>query len=272
MVYSTEPIPLNRKKMRIHDFIEMKDQGKKISSITCYDSSFAFIIEKTHIHCVLVGDSLGHVIQGDASTLKVTIDDIAYHLKCVSSKLKVPFLVGDMPFASVGIDKKETFHNAAKLIKAGAEAVKIEGASPEILQDISFLAANGIPVMGHIGLLPQSVHAMGGYKAQGKNEASKVRLMSEAKKLQEAGCFAVVLEMVNPTLAEKISQALSIPTIGIGSGNHCDGNILVLHDMLGMNSLFNPKFLKKYANLNEVIIHAINNYCNDVEQKISEPS
>jgi 3-methyl-2-oxobutanoate hydroxymethyltransferase len=161
--------------------------------------------------------------------------------------------------------------NAVTLIQSGAEALKIEGASKETLEDISFLTTHGIPVMGHIGLQPQSVHAVGGYKSQGKDSLSKTRLLAEAQKLQEAGCFALVLELIEPTLAQEISVALKIPTIGIGSGNHCDGNILVLQDMLGMNQEFKPKFLKHYAQFEETITIAVNEYCSDVNNKTSEP-
>lgn len=271
MVYSSLPTNISRKKIRTIDFIEMKTKGKKIASITCYDSSFAHILEGTEIDFVLVGDSLGHVMQGTKSTLNVTVEHVAYHVKCVASKLKTPLLVADMPFASAGVNKTCTMRNAAALMQAGAEALKIEGASPEILSDISFLTTHGIPIMGHIGLQPQSVHAVGGYKTQGKDELSKARLLCEAKKLQDAGCFAIVLEMIDASLSEEISQNLKIPTIGIGSGNKCDGNILVLQDMLGMNTEFKPKFLKHYANFEEIIHSAVNEYCHDVILKKSEP-
>ena len=271
MLYSSQASAPTRKKVRITDFIDMKSKGKKIASITCYDSSFANILENTEIHFVLVGDSLGNVMQGAKSTLSVTVEHVAYHVKCVASKLKSPLLVADMPFASVGVNRTSTMNNAAALMQAGAEAVKIEGASKEILEDILFLTTHGVPVMGHIGLQPQSVHAVGGYKMQGKDDLSKNRLMAEAKKLQEAGCFAVVLELVDANLSQQISLNIKIPTIGIGCGNDCDGNILVLQDMLGMNAKFKPKFLKHYANFEEIIVNAVNEYCTDVANKTSEP-
>jgi 3-methyl-2-oxobutanoate hydroxymethyltransferase len=276
MVYSTatttsaiEITP--RKKVRTTDLIEMKIKRQKISSLTCYDSSFANLLEGTKIDFVLVGDSLGNVVQGAKSTLTVTVEHVAYHVKCVASRLKSPLLVADMPFASAGVSRESTVKNAALLMQAGAEAVKIEGASKEILEDISFLTHHGIPVMGHIGLQPQSVHAVGGYKLQGKDEATKNRLKTEATKLQEAGCFAVVLELVQADLAAEISQGLKIPTIGIGAGNDCDGNILVLYDMLGVDGKFKPKFLKHFANLQKIVTDAVNQYCEDVVNKISEP-
>ncbi|WP_281349663.1 3-methyl-2-oxobutanoate hydroxymethyltransferase [Fluviispira multicolorata] len=273
MVYSNASKPKNdekKKKIRILDIMEMKKNSQRISSITCYDATFARIIESTNIDLVLVGDSLGNVIQGKNTTIKVSVNDIAYHVSCVSSTLKTPLLVGDMPFISAGLSRSETTHNAGILIQAGAEAVKIEGASPEICDHINFLIRHGIPVMGHIGLMPQSVNALSGFRIQGKNDEDKEKLMNEAKELQKAGCFAVVLELVTPKTAQFISEALAIPTIGIGSGNFCDGNILVLQDMLGMNKQFKPKFLKHFLDLEESIKNAVNNYCGDVKSAKSE--
>ena len=259
-----------KKKIRIHDLIEMKKNSKKISSITCYDATFARIIEMTEIDFVLVGDSLGNVIQGKNSTLTVTLEEIAYHLKCVRQTIKTPLLVADMPFLTSGINRHETMHHAGVLMRAGAEAVKIEGATPEICDQIHFLSCNGIPVMGHIGLMPQSVNSLGGYRVQGKNDLDKKRLLKEAKELEQAGCFSIVLELVVPLLAKEITKSIQIPTIGIGSGNECDGNILVLQDMLGMNKEFNPKFLKNYLKLEDLIKDAINKYCQDVLNNNSE--
>lgn len=273
MIYSnsdSNQTTMKRKKRRIHDIIEMKKKSHKISSITCYDASFARIIEMTNIDLVLVGDSLGNVIQGKNSTLGVTLNDIMYHIHCIRQSIKTPLLIADMPFLTAGINKHETIHNAGLLIQAGAEGVKIEGATHDICTQIKFLTSNGIPVMGHIGLMPQSVHAIGGYRIQGKNEADKNRLISEAKSLQEAGCFAIVLELTVPTVATEITNLLEIPTIGIGSGNHCDGNILVLQDMLGMNNDFKPKFLKHFLNLEDNIKNAVNEYCNEVINATSE--
>ena len=273
MVYSqtnTVGSSTRRKKIRIQDLIEMKKNSQKISSITCYDASFARIIEMTNIDFVLVGDSLGNVIQGKNSTLPVTLDEIAYHVRCVRQAIKTPLLVADMPFLTAGINRHETIHNAGVLMKAGGEAVKIEGATPEICDQIHFLTNNGIPVMGHIGLMPQSVHALGGYRIQGKTESDKKRLLKEAKSLQDAGCFSIVLELTIPALANEITKSLQIPTIGIGSGNHCDGNILVLYDMLGMNQDFKPKFLKHFLELEESVKNSLNEYCKKVTECNSE--
>ncbi len=273
MVYSdtnTTGAATKRKKIRIHDLIERKKNSHKISSITCYDATFARIVEMTNIDFVLVGDSLGNVIQGKNTTLSVTLDEIAYHVRCVRQSLKTPLLIADMPFLTSGINRHETMHNAGSLMRVGAEAVKMEGATPEICDQIHFLTSNGVPVMGHIGLMPQSVHSLGGFRIQGKNEEDKKRLMKEAKDLQNAGCFSIVLELIIPAVANEITKCLEIPTIGIGSGNHCDGNILVLQDMLGMNKEFIPKFLKHYLGLEDSIKNALNEYCNEVTEAKSE--
>lgn len=260
-----------KKKIRTTHFIEFKKQKKRISALTCYDSTFARLLENTPLTCVLVGDSLGQVIQGQTNTLGVTVDAVAYHVRCVASRLKTPLLIADMPFNTSLTSLKTLDRQARSLVQAGAEAVKIEGATPEILKGISFLVRHGIPVMGHLGLLPQSVHAVGGYKTQGKTLHQQDRLLQEAKRLEEAGCFAVVLELVEPALAAQLTESLTIPTIGIGCGNNCDGNILVLQDMLGMDSSFHPKFLKHFANLEAQVGEAVHSYCQAVQDGQSEP-
>ena len=270
MVYSNNPAPVpsapHRKKVRVPDLLALK--GKRtIASITCYDSTFARLLEMTEIDFVLVGDSLGHVMQGQTSTLGVTIEHVAYHTRCVAQTLKTPLLVSDMPFCSAGLNDLETFKNAEILMRAGAEAVKIEGASPEICAQISRLTRHGIPVMGHAGLTPQSVHAIGGYKVQGKDLAAKERLVNEVKSLEDAGCFAVVIELVTPDTSAELTRLLHIPTIGIGAGAQCDGQILVLQDMLGMNLDFAPKFLKHFAQLQATVSNAVNTYCQEVVAK-----
>lgn len=273
MMYSDAKLSTNekkRKKVRIQGLIEMKKNAQKISAVTCYDASFARLIEQTNVDFVLVGDSLGNVIQGKNSTLPVTLQEIAYHIKCVRQALNTPLLVADMPFLTAGVSTKETMKNAGLLLQAGAEAVKIEGASPELCKQINYLTRHGIPVMGHIGLMPQSVHALGGYRVQGKTEVDKKRLLKEAKLLQDAGCFALVLELISPNLSVELTKILKIPTIGIGSGNACDGNILVLQDMLGMNKQFRPKFLRHYLELEDSIVASLNQYCSDVKLGKSE--
>ncbi len=270
MVYSSNTEnaqPITRKKTRVPDLLALKGK-RKISSITCYDSTFARLLEKSKVDFVLVGDSLGHVIQGLHSTIPVTVNDIAYHTQCVARALHTPLLVSDMPFASAGFDDVTAYKNCEILLRAGAEAVKIEGASDAICRQIVQLTQHGIPVMGHIGLTPQSVHALGGYKIQGKTQAAEQRLLDEARKLQDAGCFAIVLELVTPSVAKLISDDLKIPTIGIGAGVNCDGQILVLQDMLGMNLDFKPKFLKHFANLENIIVDALNTYCDEIEKEV----
>jgi 3-methyl-2-oxobutanoate hydroxymethyltransferase len=252
-----------RKKIRVPTLVKMKGTSK-ISAITCYDACFAKIIEKSGIHLVLVGDSLGHVIQGNSSTIGVTVNDICYHTKCSAMGLKTPLIVSDMPFGSAGFSDEVCFSSAQKLMSAGAEAVKIEGATPEICRQIKHLVSHGIPVVGHIGLIPQSVHTIGGYKIQGKQKFDEEKLILEALHLENAGCFSIVLELVSANVARKISSQIKIPTIGIGSGAGCDGQILVLQDMLGMNQEFKPKFLKHFANLESIVLGALESYSQEV--------
>ncbi len=263
MVYGTAEGSIVRKKVRVPDLRGRKGV-QRIVCLTCYDASFARILESTQVDLVLVGDSLGNVIQGAASTTGVSVSDIAYHTRCVASALKAPLLVADMPFGTAGFSNRETFAAAHALVRAGAEAVKIEGATPEICSQISQLTRHGIPVMGHIGLLPQSVNTVGGYRLQGKSQEDSERLVAEAKLLQDAGCFAIVLELVAEDVARKVTDAVAIPTVGIGSGIGCDGQILVLNDMLGMNLSFSPKFLKRFAQLEVTIKEAVEKYCSEV--------
>lgn len=262
----TKPSGAHPKKIRVPDILALK--GKRpIAAITCYDATFARLIQMTPIDLVLVGDSLGHVIQGHNSTLTVTVEHVAYHTRCVAQVLKTPLLVADMPFCSAGFSDAETFKNAELLMRAGAEAVKIEGATPEICSQISRLVRHGIPVMGHVGLTPQSVHGMGGYKIQGKEESGKQRLLQEVELLEKSGCFSIVFELISPATSTELTRSLSIPSVGIGAGANCDGQILVLQDMLGMNLDFAPKFLKHFAKLQEEVTSAVSSYCNEVVTK-----
>lgn len=258
-----------RKKIRVPDLRDRKNNATTlpITALTCYDATFARLLEGSPIDVVLVGDSLGHVVQGRTSTIGVTIDELAYHTKCVASRLKTPLLVADMPFGSAGFSDETTYQHAQKLMMAGAEAVKIEGATDEVLRQISCLVRHGVPVMGHIGLMPQSVNAIGGYRIQGKSVSDQERLKFEASALEKAGCFAVVLELVDALTAADVTKNIGIPTIGIGSGNNCDGQILVLHDMLGLNLEFTPKFLKHFAELEKNVIDAVTNYCSEVSKR-----
>jgi 3-methyl-2-oxobutanoate hydroxymethyltransferase len=255
-----------RKKRRVTDVVTRKG-GAPLTALTCYDATFARLLEKTDLDLILVGDSLGHVMQGGDSTLCVTVDDVAYHTRCVARALKTPLLVADVPFASAGFSDERLFSDAEKLMRSGAEALKIEGASLEICRQISRLTSHGIPVMGHIGLVPQSVHALGGYRVQGRGEEAQQRLVSEAQRLVEAGCFSIVLELVDETTAAAVTNASAVPTIGIGSGNVCDGQILVLQDMLGLNLDFKPKFLKHFAQLENEVVGAVSTYCREVASR-----
>lgn len=268
MLYTESPKDPSKaaRKIRIPDLLAKKQQQRKIHALTCYDAAFGRLLEKSAIDVVLVGDSLGHVVQGRTSTIPVSTDEICYHVKCVAAACHRPLLVADIPFGAAGLNSQRLFEDAEKIMRAGAEAVKIEGASPEICAQISQLTRNGIPVMGHIGLIPQSLHALGGYKIQGKSPSQQDILIQQAKALEAAGCFAIVLELVAPEAASAISQQSNIPTIGIGSGKGCHGQILVLHDMLGVNLDFKPKFLKNYAELQNTILNAVENYCNEVEE------
>ncbi|MEY2986700.1 MAG: hypothetical protein RJB13_221 [Pseudomonadota bacterium] len=254
---------VRRKKRRVTDLLNRKG-GQPLTALTCYDAVFARVLEKTDLDMILVGDSLGHVIQGHDSTLGVTIDDVAYHTRCVARSLKTPLLVSDLPFGSAGFSDERLFVDAEKLMRAGAEAVKIEGASEDVCRQIRRLVDQGVPVVGHIGLIPQSVHALGGYKVQGRDEKAQQRLVNDALRLEAAGCFCVVLELVNENAAQAVTAAVQIPTIGIGSGNQCDGQILVLHDMLGLNEEFKPKFLKHFAQLEGAVVKAVSDYCSEV--------
>ena len=255
-----------RKKRRVPDILARKG-AVPVKALTCYDATFARLLEKSDIDVVLVGDSLGHVMQGGDSTITVTADDVAYHTRCVARALRTPLLVADVPFGSAGLIDNRLFEDVEKLMRAGAEAVKIEGASAEICSQIRRLTTHGIPVMGHIGLVPQSVHALGGYRVQGKSDEARERLLAEAQRLVEAGCFAIVLELVDEQTARYVTSNCPVPTIGIGAGNSCDGQILVLQDMLGMNLDFKPKFLKHFAELENVITNALSAYCSEVAER-----
>ena len=245
----------------------LKQSQVKISMITCYDAAFAKLINATDIDAVLVGDSLGNVVLGFENTIPVTMDHMVHHSASVARILTGPLLCVDMPFLTyTSVDC--CLLNAGRLVQeGGAHAVKLEGGSHFVPQ-IEALVANGIPVMGHLGLTPQSVHAIGGYRIQGKSADDKGRILNDAIALEKAGVFALVLEMVPSELAATISKTLKIPVIGIGAGPDCDGQVLVLHDMLGMNAGFSPKFLKKYAQLSQLVENALKEYDRDVKNKL----
>ena len=248
--------------------VAAKGEGRKLSVITCYDSAFARLIDQTAIDIVLVGDSLGNVVLGYENTIPVTMDHMAHHTAAVARVLTKPFLVSDMPFLSYQVEVADAVRNAGRLIKEGnAQAVKLEGGRT-VAPQVKAIVEAGIPVMGHLGLTPQSLHAFGGHRVQGRGPEAGKALVEDALALEAAGAFAVVLEMVPMALAEKVSKALRIPTIGIGAGPKCDGQVLVLHDILGFDEGFNPRFLKKYAHLGKLVREAVTTYDQDVKSGV----
>ncbi len=255
-----------KKQITVPEIVKAKEKGQKLSMVTCYDASFAKIIDHSNIDMVLVGDSLANVMMGYPNTLAVTLDDMVRYCSSVSRVLTRPFLCADMPFLTYQVSPEDALRNAGRLVsEGGAQAVKLEGGK-EVCATVEKITASGIPVMGHLGLTPQSIHKMGGYKVQGKDRDQAEKLLSDAKALENAGVFAVVLEMVPADLADRVTAELKIPTIGIGAGSACDGQVLVLQDLLGFDDQFSPKFLKKYANLAALVREAINSYDQDVKE------
>ena len=253
-------------KFTIHDFLNKKRDGKKITMLTAYDYPFAQIVDEAGIDVILVGDSLGMVVQGLENTLPVTMDEMIYHTKMVSRAVKNAMVIGDMPFMSYQTGIEDAVKNAGRFLKeAGASAVKMEGGA-EVANHIKAMTKSDIPVMAHIGLTPQSIHRMGGYKVQGKTEEAAKKLIEEARIVEDAGAFSLILEAIPMDLSRKITDELSIPTIGIGGGPHCDGQVLVLHDVIGLFERFVPKFIKKYANLKEDALNAVRKYREEVEE------
>ena len=248
-------------------FLEMKRQGKKIVALTAYDFLFARFLEEAEVDILLIGDSLGQVVLGYPSTIPVTLEEMIHHGKAARRGAPETFTVLDMPFLSYQVSPEDALRNAGRVLKeTGVEAVKLEGGGAATCKAVDALIHAGIPVMGHVGLTPQSVHALGGYRVQGRDEAAAERLKAQARALEEAGCFSVVLELVPAALAQEISQALSIPTIGIGAGPDCDGQVLVLYDALGLNSEFRPKFLKEFGDLAGETRKALGAYVREVRE------
>lgn len=248
-----------------NDFLKKKAAGQKITMITAYDYPFGLIADEAGLDAILVGDSLGMVVQGHENTLPVTMDEMIYHTKIVSRAVKNALVIGDMPFMSYQISINDALKNAGRFLKeGGASAVKIEGGA-EVKEQISAMTKAGIPVMAHIGLTPQTIHRMGGFKVQGKTGEAADRLLEDARLIQEAGAFAVLMEAIPSGLAGRITEDLSIPTIGIGAGPYCNGQVLVMHDVLGLFDRFIPKFVKRYANLKEDSLKALKIYKDEVE-------
>ncbi len=244
----------------------MKREGKKIAALTAYDFITAKLLDEAGIDLILVGDSLGNVFQGNETTLPVTMDEMIYHTKAVAKGVSKAMLITDLPFMAYQLSIDEAFRNAGRILKeTPAGGVKIEGGK-RVADTIRKITENGIPVMGHLGLTPQSIHKFGSYKQRGTEEDEANEIIEDAKILEEAGAFAVVLEKVPRELAKKVTETLTIPTIGIGAGPYCDGQILVTPDMLGLNKEFHPKFLRYYANLADVLNGAFKQYINDVRE------
>lgn len=249
------------------DFANKKLKKEKISMVTCYDYGFAKIVAQSNIDTILVGDSLAQVIHGFPNTLHATVEMMALHTAAVARAASNKFIVADMPFMSTRKGLESAMNDVQKLMVAGAHAVKIENADGHA-ELIKHIVESGVPVMGHLGLTPQSIHQLGGPKIQGRSQTQAEKLMHDALVLQQAGCFALVLECIPTMLAEKVTQSLAIPTIGIGAGAETDGQVLVLNDLLGMNPDFNPKFLKKYEQAYDHTLSALNQYANEVNQKV----
>ena len=251
-------------KVTIHTLRQMKERGEKIAMLTAYDATFARLLDDGGADVLLVGDSLGMVVQGHDTTLPVTLDEMAYHCRAVVRGTKRAHVVGDMPFMTYQASVTEGMANAGKLIKeGGCHSVKLEGGAVHA-ELVSKLVAAGIPVMGHIGLTPQSYHQLGGFKVQGREQGGREKLVADALALEAAGVYAIVLEAIPADIAREITEQLSIPTIGIGAGTACDGQVLVSYDMLGMDETFKPRFVRRFATLGATIKEAVGQYVNEV--------
>ena len=254
-------------KITVPHILKMKQRGEKITCLTAYDYSFARILDEAGVEMLLVGDSLGCVVQGQPNTLAVTMDEMIYHTRLVARGRKRALLISDMPFLSYQTSREQALQNAGRFLKeAGAEAVKLEG-GVTVRETIDAIVKAGIPVMGHVGLTPQSVHQFGGYKIQGREKDRRERVLRDALAVEEAGAFSIVLEGMPLELAKEITERLTIPTIGIGAGAHCDGQVLVIHDMLGLFDDFTPKFVKRYADLKNTVTGAAKEFIGEVKEK-----
>jgi 3-methyl-2-oxobutanoate hydroxymethyltransferase len=255
------------KVVRVPDLIRKKSQGRKISVLTAYDASMARLLDRAGLDVLLVGDSLGNVIMGYETTLPVTLQDIIHHTRAVANGARRALVVADMPFLTYQVNAEEALRNAGRLVQeGGAAAVKLEGGLP-VAETVRRIVDTGIPVMGHLGLTPQSVHQLGGYHKVGKTEEEARRLAGDAAALEAAGVFGIVLECVPSAVAGEITAALRVPTIGIGSGPHCDGQVLVSYDAFGMFEGYVPAFVKQYANLGDEILRAARQYVQEVEEE-----
>lgn len=255
------------KKVTTHTLQEMKREGEKITMLTSYDYSLARLVDAAGIDVILVGDSASNVMAGNETTVPITLEHMIYHAQCVINGVDRALVVVDMPFGTYQGDSKTALDSAIRIMKeSGGHAVKLEGGS-EVVESVKRIQQAGIPVMGHLGLTPQSIYKFGTYTVRAREQDEADKLLEDAKSLQEAGCFSIVFEKIPAELAKEVSEALTIPTIGIGAGVDCDGQVLVLHDMLGITKDFSPRFLRRYADLGETIDGAVKQYIEDVRDK-----
>jgi 3-methyl-2-oxobutanoate hydroxymethyltransferase len=256
---------MEQKKMTAPDFKEKKKSGKKITMLTAYDYPTALLVDRAGIDAVLVGDSLGMVVLGYRDTVSVTMEEMLHHTKAVSSAVKSALVIGDMPFGSYNVSVEKAIENANRMMKeAHADCIKLEGGR-SMASVAEAIVKAGIPVQGHIGLTPQTASSLGGFKVQGKSVEAAKSLIEDAKALEEAGCFSIVLEAIPSPIAKIITESISIPTIGIGAGIDCDGQVLVIHDLIGLFERFTPKFVKQYVKISDIILSAVSRYKSDVE-------
>ncbi|HEX6981918.1 MAG TPA: 3-methyl-2-oxobutanoate hydroxymethyltransferase [Balneolaceae bacterium] len=262
---STQQATDQPKKITTQTVVEMKAQGEKISMLTAYDFTMARIVDQAGIEVILVGDSASNVMAGYETTVPMTMDHMIYHASCVVRGVDRALVIADLPFMSYQVTSKEALISAGRMMKeAGVHGVKVEGGKP-IVKTVSKIVEAGIPVMGHLGLTPQSIYQFGTYKVRATENSEAEQLVEDAKRLEEAGCFALVLEKIPAELAGRVTNALSIPTIGIGAGSQCDGQVLVTHDMLGLNKEFKPRFLRRYADMHTTMTDAVQQYISDIK-------
>lgn len=255
---------MERKKVTILDLQEKKQRGEPITMLTAYDYPTALLVDRAGMDIILVGDSLAMVVLGHENTVAVTMEEMLHHCKAVARGAKYPLLVGDMPFLSYQVDRREAVRNAGRFLKEGGmDVVKLEGGQ-EMADTVKAIVDAGIPVMGHIGLTPQSISKLGGFRVQGKSVEAAKKLLADAAALEEAGAFSIILEAVPDRLAQLITERVKIPTIGIGAGPHCDGQVLVIHDLIGLFDRFTPKFVKRYANIFPILTQALEQYREEV--------
>lgn len=262
---STQKSSDRPKKVTTQTVVEMKQQSEKISMLTAYDYTMARIVDQAGIDVILVGDSASNVMAGHETTVPMTMEHMIYHASCVVRGVETALVIADLPFMSYQVTAEEALENAGRMMKeAGVHGVKLEGGKP-VVKTIAKIVEAGIPVMGHLGLTPQSIYKFGTYKVRATEKTEAEQLVEDAKKLEEAGCFSIVLEKIPAELAKKVTETISIPTIGIGAGPKCDGQVLVTHDMLGLNKEFKPRFLRRYDDLHSSMTNAVQQYITDIK-------